>query len=118
MPFPIVPAPSTATVLIDSKLTHPPVNSQPRVKETLLGVVGQAAANHAEALRRLRQNEPRSQRRILFVLRPGSPKPATELSQSPQEFRPLRPKRLHGALQQLPVPYTNKLHVAICTRVA
>src|SRR5882724_8816715 len=117
IPFPIVPAPSTATVLIDSKLTHPPVNSQPRVKETPLGVVGQATGSRAEALRRPCQNKPRSQRRILFVLRPGSPEARPQLRQSSQKFLSLHPKRLHAPVQQLSLLDASNLHAAICTRV-
>src|SRR5579859_1994648 len=117
MPFPIVPAPSTATVLIESKLTQPPSNSQPRVKQTRVGVAGQAAERRAEDLRLLQQNEPRSQGRVLFVLRPGRPEASPELSQSPQEFLSLRPKRLHAAVQQLSVLDARNLHAANCTSV-
>src|SRR5690349_10882018 len=113
MPFPIVPAPSTATVLIDSKLTHPPLNSQLQLKETPVRAVGQAAQRRAQRLSLLSQNKPRSQRGVLFILRPRRPKAIPHLRQSSQEPISLRPERLHAALQQLPLPKAPHFHSAI-----
>src|SRR5882724_5398630 len=136
MPFPIVPAPSTATVLIDSSVTHPPVNSRPKVKETRVQVAGQvdralaqaprssaawqrpALFSFAETSGRIRQNQPGSQGRVLFVLRPGRAKGTSESSQSPQEFVSPRPKRLHSTVQQFPLLDARHLQSAIPRRAA
>ena len=120
MPFPIVPAPSTATVLTSAMFKKPPPkntrgNGNTGHAETSSG--GELFPLPGDVFRRNCQGQPRGQGGELFILRPRSAKSSAKLGNSAHQISALEAENLPGAVQEFSLLDFEILEAATNARV-